>query len=417
MNTANTAHDDAQGPGPAPRRPRRLSRYAVPISVAAVAAASVAMVPAFANAGGPDLPKLTAEQLIAKVADSKVETFSGSAKITTDLGLPTIASGLLGADKVTGGSADPQEKLTKLASGTHTLDLAADGPDRQKVTFRDGQDQYTVVHNGAEVWGHDSTTNEVFHEKNAGKGERGHKTADRTAPAPQELAREVLQAAGPTTAVTVGDTARVAGRDAYQLVLKPKQAGSTIGSVNIAVDAANGVPLRLQVLSSEGGKPILDAGFTKIDYAKPAADTFSFTPPKGAKVTEGSDSRAAGEGAGKDAEKGLDKALESIPGLNGIAGDPAAAGRDVRTFGEGWATVARITVPGGKGLNALEQEKEVPAEAKQFLGSLGEKVSGSFGTGRVISTRVVNALITDDGKVYVGAVTKDALVKTANTAK
>ena len=84
----------------------------------------------------------------------------------------------------------------------------------------------------------------------------------------------------------------MAGRDAYQLVLKPKQSGSTVGSVKIAVDAKNGVPLRVQLLPAEGGKPIVDAGFTKVDFAKPAADTFAFTPPKGAKVTEGAAGRA-----------------------------------------------------------------------------------------------------------------------------
>ncbi|MGX1271703.1 hypothetical protein RKD18_004897 [Streptomyces phaeoluteigriseus] len=52
-----------------------------------------------------------------------------------------------------------------------------------------------------------------------------------------------------------------------------------------------------------------------------------------------------------------------------------------------------------------------------FLGSFGDKVDGKFGSGTVFSTRLVNALVTDDGKVYVGAVTKDALVKAANTGK
>ena len=40
-----------------------------------------------------------------------------------------------------------------------------------------------------------------------------------------------------------------------------------------------------------------------------------------------------------------------------------------------------------------------------------------FGKGTVFSTRLVNALITEDGKVYVGTVTKDALVKAAEAGK
>ncbi|MEV7446005.1 DUF2092 domain-containing protein [Streptomyces sp. NPDC091204] len=396
---------------------RKVARYAVPVAVAGVAAATVAMVPAFANAGGPDLPKVTAQQLIEKVAASDVQQLSGTAKISTDLGLPKIATGLLGGGGVAGGSANPEDKVAQLANGTHTFRVAADGPDRQKLTFLDGKDEYSLIHNGDDVWGYDSKSNEVFHEKDpqggkdAGKDKgKDHKTADRLAASPQKMAEELLKAAGPTTDVSVGDTAQVAGRDAYQLVLKPKQSGSTVGSVQIAVDAKNGVPLRVQLLSSQGGKPIVDAGFTKVDFAKPAADTFAFTPPKGAKLTEGVDE--AGKG---DKGEGF-KALESFPGLDGLLGGPNGQG-DVKVLGEGWATVARIDSGAGKGLKGLENDKNAPKGAKQFLDSLGEKVTGKFGEGRVLSTRLVNALVTDDGKVYVGAVTKDALVKAADANK
>ncbi|MET9603939.1 sigma-E factor regulatory protein RseB domain-containing protein [Streptomyces sp. NPDC006512] len=391
---------------------RKAARYAVPVAVVGIAAATVAMVPAFANAGGPDLPKVTAQQLIEKVAASDVEQLSGTARLTTDLGLPKIASGLLGGGGVTGGSANPEDKVAQLANGSHTFRVAADGPDRQKLTFLDGKDEYSLVHNGDDVWGYDSKSNEVFHEKNpeagrSGKGE--HKTADRLGgSSPQQLAQEILKAAGPTTDISVGDTAQVAGRDAYQLVLKPKQSGSTVGSVQIAVDAKNGVPLRVQLLSSQGGKPIVDAGFTQVDFAKPAADTFKFTVPKGAKVTEGLEDK------GKEHGKEL-KALESFPGLDALTGGPGNG--EVKVLGEGWATVARIDTGAGKGLKELEKDKNAPKEAQQFLNSLGDKVSGKFGEGRVLSTRLVNALITDDGKVYVGAVTKDALVKAADSAK
>ncbi|MFD3329380.1 outer membrane lipoprotein carrier protein LolA [Streptomyces sp. NPDC058701] len=392
---------------------RKVARYGVPVAVAGMAAATIAMVPAFANAAGPDLPKVTAQELIEKIAASDVQQLSGTAKISTDLGLPKLATGLLGGGGVAGGSADPEDKVAQLANGTHTVRVAADGPDRQKLTFLDGKDEYSLIHNGNDVWGYDSQSNEVFHEKNADKAGAGeHKTGDRLGGAsPQQLAQEVLKAAGTTTDVSVGDTAQVAGRDAYQLVLKPKQTGSTVGSIKIAVDAKNGVPLRVQLLSAQGGKPIADAGFTQIAFTKPAADTFAFTPPKGAKVTEGAD----GPAAGKDAhDKGL-KALESFPGLGQLAGGNGEG--DVKVLGEGWSTVARIDTGAGANLKDLENDKNTPKEAKQFLNSLGEKVTGKFGEGRILSTRLVNALITDDGTVYVGAVTKDQLVKTADTAK
>ncbi|MEU7553967.1 DUF2092 domain-containing protein [Streptomyces sp. NPDC044571] len=387
---------------------RKAARYAVPVAVAGVAAATVAMVPAFANSGSPDLPGVTAQQLIEKIAASEVQQLSGSARISTDLGLPSLASGLLGGAGGAGGSANPEDRIAQLASGTHTVRVAADGPDRQKLTFVDGKNEYSVVHNGADVWGYDSKANEVWHEKNQDAG----KPAEGPAGSPQQLAQDILKAAGPTTDVSVGDTAQVAGRDAYQLVLKPKQSGSTIASVKIAVDAKNGVPLRVQLLATEGGKPIVDAGFTKVDFAKPSADTFAFTAPKGAKVTEGAD-HAPGKG-GKDGKEW--KGLDSFPGLEGLTGGAGGKG-ETKVLGEGWATIARIDTGAGKSLKELENDKNAPKEAKQFLSSLGDKVSGKFGEGRLFKTRVVNALITDDGKVYVGAVTKDALVQAADANK
>ncbi|WP_327133172.1 DUF2092 domain-containing protein [Streptomyces sp. NBC_01343] len=403
---------------------RKAARYAVPVAVAGVAAATVAMVPAFANSGGPDLPKTTAQQLIEKVAASDVQQLSGSAKISTDLGLPKLASGLLGGGGVAGGSANPEDKIAQLANGSHTVRVAADGPDRQKLTFVDGKDEYSLIHNGADVWGYDSKANEVWHEKNPGAaaGKDQKKTAERLGGAsPQQLAQDVLKAAGPTTDVSVGETAQVAGRDAYQLVLKPKQSGSTVGSVKIAVDAKNGVPLRVQLLAAEGGKPIVDAGFTKVDFAKPSADTFAFTAPKGAKVTEGA-AEAGKDGHGKDGHGKEFKGLDSFPGLDALTGGMGGAGKggETKVLGEGWATIARIDTGAGKGLQDLEKSangKDAPKEAKQFFDSLGGKVTGKFGEGRVFKTRLVNALITDDGKVYVGAVTKDALVQAADANK
>lgn len=98
-------------------------------------------------------------------------------------------------------------------------------------------------------------------------------------------------------------------------------------------------------------------------------------------------------------------------------GGAGGKGGETKVLGEGWSTIARIDTGAGKSLKDIENDKNAPKEAKQFLDSLGGKVTGKFGEGRVFKTRLVNALITDDGKVYVGAVTKDALVKAADANK
>ncbi|WP_367433505.1 LolA family protein [Streptomyces celluloflavus] len=401
---------------------RKAVRYAVPVAVAGVAAATIGLVPAFAGSGSPDLPKISAEELIAKIAKSDTQQLSGTVRITTDLGLPSLPGGIgaggFGGEQGKGGgeqgkdgaSAAPQSKLMELASGAHTLRVAVDGPDKQRLSIVDKAAEYSIVHNGGEVWAYDSGSNTALHSK-APQGERGHQGgAPQGLPkgleqaTPQDLAKEALKTAGDTTSVTVDGTAKIAGRDAYQLVIKPKQSASTVGSIRISVDAANGVPLKFTLTPKSGGAAAIDAGFTTVDFAKPEAHTFAFTPPKGAQVVDGDKERAK---AHKEVKPGQD--LKDFKGLGGLT-----------VSGKGWTSIATIKgagsgLPsaGAKGADA----KGAAGDADKFLDSLGDKVTGSFGSGRVFSTRLVNALMTDDGTVYVGAVDKQALVDAANAAK
>ncbi|MFF0782697.1 MULTISPECIES: outer membrane lipoprotein carrier protein LolA [unclassified Streptomyces] len=379
---------------------RKAARYVVPVAVVGVAAATIGLVPALADSGDPDLPKITAQQLIDKIAKSDVQQLSGTVKVSTDLGLPDLGgleSGLMSgaAGGGDGSSADPQSKLTELVSGTHTLRVAADGPDRQKLSLLESGSEYSVVHDGKDVWGYDSKSNEVYHSAAAESG--GRHRAEQPPATPKNFADEALKAVDDTTSVTVDGTAQVAGRDAYKLLIKPRQSGTTVGAVSIAVDAKTGMPLKFTLTPRSGGAAVLDAGFTQVSFGKPAASTFDFTPPKGAKVTEGKES-----GKGRAPEHAPQGGEHLAKGLNGAT-----------VLGKGWTSVATFDTGGKGGAPSGDQGGALGG----FLGSLGDQVSGEFGKGTVFSTRLVNALITDDGKVYAGAVTKDALVKAANTGK
>ncbi|WP_217568279.1 DUF2092 domain-containing protein [Streptomyces sp. GbtcB7] len=380
---------------------RKAARYVVPVAVVGVAAATIGLVPALADSGDPSLPKITAEQLIEKIAKSDVQQLSGTVKVSTDLGLPSLGgleSGMLsGATRGSGGSsADPQSKLMELASGTHTVRVAADGPDKAKVSVLENAAEYSIIHNGNDVWAYDSKSNEVYH-STAPAAEKGQEKAPKDVPTtPKELADEALKSVDDTTSVTVDGTAQVAGRDAYKLLIKPKQSGSRVGAITVAVDAKTGVPLKFTLVPTSGGAAVVDAGFTQVAFAKPAASTFDFTPPKGAKVTEGKDSKDS-------------KAPESAPSR----GDLGKGLDGLKTIGKGWSTIAEFDT-GGQGMPSGSSSEG--GNVSGFLNSLGDHVKGKFGSGTVFSTRLVNALITDDGKVYAGAVTKDALVKAANAA-
>ncbi|NGN68942.1 DUF2092 domain-containing protein [Streptomyces sp. A7024] len=362
-------------------RRRRAARYVVPLGIAGLAAATIGLVPALAQSDdGPDLDKISAEDLVTKVLESKTQTVSGTVKIKTDLGLPSLPEGM-------GGGTDGGRALEML-TGDKTLQVAADGPNRQAVTLERDQGDYTAVHNGKDIWAYDSQKKEAFHGTNYSE-KKGQKDGDHGLPedlqdlTPREFAQEALKKADKTTEVTTDGTAMVAGQEAYVLKVAPKQDESTVRDIRIAVDADNGAPLKV-TLTSDSGTKAIDAGFTKVDFGKPDAKQFEFTPPADAKVTEKDLSKEDGGDQGEKDRKDAERMM-----------------KDVEIEGSGWTSIAKFNA-GAK----LSDD----GEGQSLLDSFTEKVDG----GRVFSTDLINVLISDDGHVYAGAVTKDALVKAAN---
>jgi outer membrane lipoprotein-sorting protein len=387
---------------------RKAARYVVPVTVVGVAAATIGLVPAFAGSGDPDLPKISAQQLIEKIAKSDVQQMSGTVTISTDLGLPnlggledSLASGALsqGGQGKGDSAADPSSKLLELASGTHTVRVAADGQDKQKLSLIEKAAEYSVIRNGDQVWAYDSASNQAYHATGAGEHKSGEAAPKDVPATPRDFADQALKAADKTTSVTVDGTAQVAGRDAYKLLVRPKQSGTTVGAISIAVDSKTGLPLKFTLTPAKGGAAVLDVGFTQVSFAKPAASTFDFTPPKGTKVAQGDDLKA-----GKTGHEAQREDTGKTPW-----------GSASKTLGEGWNAIY-VFDTGSKG-GVPSGSPSGDGAASGFLNSLGDHVTGKFGSGTVFSTRLVNALITDDGKVYAGAVTKDALLKAANAGK
>jgi hypothetical protein len=135
---------------------------------------------------------------------------------------------------------------------------------------------------------------------------------------PLALARRSLAALDPSTAVSVAAGARVAGRPAYVLRLVPRTRETLVGRVEVAVDAARRVPLRVAVYARGAAKPAVQAAFTRVRFGPVDPATFSFRPPPGATV------RRPG------LPEGRGRAPEYLP----------------RTFGTGWATVVALPLPG-----------------------------------------------------------------------
>ncbi|WP_405011929.1 LolA family protein [Kitasatospora sp. NBC_01539] len=379
---------------------RTAVRVAVPVAVAAAVAAGIGLVPALADGPGPKLPAVSAEQLVAKVLGADTQALSGTVQVKVDLGLPSALLGAAGdalaaGPGAGGGSAGPEAELASLLGGQHAVQVAVDGPDRQRITLAEGRGGYELVHDGAELWAWDGASNEAVHLTDPqGAGRGGSALPSAAAVTPQEAAKRFLRFADGTTTVAVDGTTRVAGRDAYRLSLVPKGQGSTVARVRIAVDAERGVPLGVQVTATSGGT-VLDTHFSRLAYGAPAASTFRFTPPKGAKVTE---RPAGGDHAAADA-----KALGGPLG-SGTAPDP-------QVTGEGWQTVVSSRLPDG-----LPSAPGGPAGRKAAVDGLQplvKMIGKPVGGGTLVSTKLLNVLVTDDGRVFAGAVTLPVLQSAA----
>ena len=290
--------------------------------------------------------------------------------------------------------------------------MAADGQDRQKVSIIEPAAEYSVIHNGTQLWAYDSASDQAYHQTLTAQDAKSGHAADTAAAGrfpdtPQAAAQQVLKAARGTASITVDGTAEWRATSAYELLITPQHADTTtVGSIRIAVDSKTGVPLKLTLTPRGGGKAVFDIGFTKVSFSAPAASTFTFSPPKGVKVTEGAAKpappRRRREGQGRrrsrpcSARAGTPSRSSSRP----AARCPAA--RSARTASPGKPGMAR---QGGGD------------RAESMLNSFGTPVTGPFGSGTFFHTRLVNALITDNGTVYVGAVSRSALTDAADAAK
>lgn len=373
---------------------RPALRWLVPVAASVVVVGGGAAIGTLGAAADPALPPRSAAQLLVDLQTAQVEGFSGTVVQRADLGLPALP-GIGGSD-----SAD----LAALASGTHTLRVWYAGPDRTRVALLGTLGESDVMRNGSDVWTWRSQSNEATHYRLPEEtGDDNPHGPTGTGPAglpstPQEAADQALAAIDPSTRVTVGRSATIAGRDAYELVLQPRDAASLVGQVRIAIDAKEHVPLRFELFAKGSEEPAFELAFTQVDFNTPGDSQFTFNPPPGTKVTEGSSDPKRHRPEGGAAPDGLS------------------------TAGDGWTTVVVGRIPGGQasaltGRDGTAGSAGTPNGA-DLLGNLLDgfpRVSGDWGSGRLFTTKLVNVLLLDDGRVLAGAVTPERLYEVAKT--
>jgi outer membrane lipoprotein-sorting protein len=370
-------------------RSRPALRWLVPSAAAVLVIGGGAAAGTIAASADPSLPARSAAQLLVDVQTAKIDGLSGTVVETADLGLSALSG--LGS-----GGAD----ISKLIAGSNTARVWYAGEDKARIALLGALGETDVIRNGSDVWMWKSADNSATHYTiPAGAGRRATpKALPAGVPAtPQEAADAALAAIDPSTRVTTTGAASVAGRDAYELVLAPKDSASLVGQVRLAIDAKTHVPLRVEVYAKGANNPAVRVAFQQISFTVPDAQQFAFHPPAGAKVT----TEKPGD-LQKEAAKAKAKAEAKAP-----AKKPSDLSRPT-VVGTGWTSVLVAKMPAG---NATGKGTEA-ATAQGLVNAL-PKVSGSWGSGHLLSGSLFSALITDDGKVLIGAVSPEKLYEAA----
>lgn len=354
-----------------------------------------------AASGAADLPDKTVHELIEFAGASEVDAFSGTLEQTSELGLPDLGA-LTESMRGSGGapadesSAADVDDLIALVTGSHTAKVYLDGESaRLQVLDQLGERNVYVDGAAEEIWFVDSETQTATKLNLPADAPKGSDAsdADDSLPTPDEILDEALTRLDETTEVTVGADSRVAGRDAYELILEPRTADTLVGEVRFAIDGENGAALAASVTARGASAPAFEVAFTQVDFSAPDSAVFAFEPGPGITVTE------------KDVP--LPNGGEGEHHHDGMRTDAAAP----VVLGEGWSAV--LELPSSSEAGESSVLSGLDPEQLAMLESVTTAVEG----GRAVETELVSVLLTDDGRVLAGAVPVSRLVEAAQTGR
>ena len=226
---------------------------------------------AFAAAGGGALParESLAQAVHQAAAAPSVNGIYARISFTNHL---IDSTDIQGADPILTGATG----RLWLSPSAHELRLELQG---------DNGDAQVVVKNGAFSI-YDPMSNTVYKgtlpSQTAGTGTSGKAGTD-TIPTVAQIQSGLNQlmqnvdVAGPMRR-------NVAGQPAYKVKLSPKHSGGLLGDVQLAWDAAHGIPLGIAIYSTSSSTPVLELKATDISYGAQPASVFKISAPAGAKV-------------------------------------------------------------------------------------------------------------------------------------
>jgi outer membrane lipoprotein-sorting protein len=415
---------------------RSTAKRWLPVLITPALVAGLALSPMAANAD-VDLPDLSAAELMQFMATEPI-AFSGTVVKVADMGLPEFlkmpeldeATLERMAEQMPEGMEDFMPRLAEsnqlaelleFAAGTHTLRVYYASPEQVRVQVLDRMSQRDLIRNGNQLWYYDdskrkaltTTIDTDFERYPALEAELEAKAEQYLAEwmaqlsfdasSPAAVAQAVLAKVEESAEVTVGTDARVAGREAYELIVTPLAAESTIASVSIAIDGENGFPLAARIYAKGQEAAAFEIAFTSISFATPDASVFDFVP--GPDVTvEQLELPEMPTLSKAELEAKYEEFRAQFPELDtNLDIEQLKAMLEAKTMSSvvenGWASVLIV-----------ETDMSTELLDSQYFEGMVLPVDG----GRVLNSKLINVLITDDGRVLAGAVSVDYLLQLAN---
>src|SRR3954470_17742718 len=321
---------------------RRL--IALCLSVVAIAVGGTAIAIAAGGSGPAPPPKPLARAVHDGLTAPQVQGITARVKFTNHL---IDSSGIHGANPLLSGA---DGRLWFAPGKGFRLELQSDNGDAQ------------VVANPRSFFVYDGTSNTAYRGKvpkhRESRAERNHKipSVARIQQGLNRARKHKLDISGPTPS-------NIAGQPAYTVRVGPGEPSGLLGAVELAWDAARGLPLRVAVYARGNNDPVLELVATDVQYGPVPVSAFAVSPPPDARVedvTPKRDAHRRGHAARKLGGLGAAKKLPfkvSAPAT--LAGRKRSAVR-VLQFKRGKAALLRY----GNGLNALlvVEKKASPAK-------------------------------------------------------
>jgi outer membrane lipoprotein-sorting protein len=154
--------------------------------------------------------------------------------------------------------------------------------DRFRLELQSENGDAQIVSDGRFLTLYDATSNSGYRLRLP--GHRGRRAERHAVPSIARIQKALNRLARHLT-ISGAVPSNVAGQPAYTVRVAPTRDGGLLSRLELAWDAARGVPLRAAVYAVGNADPVLELAATGIDYGPVADSTFAISAPDGADIT------------------------------------------------------------------------------------------------------------------------------------